>query len=229
MQDPEPRIPFAMFESMFDKTTIAVMGVNPAGRIMLWNSAAMNLFGQDAAQALDRHCYELTQGHDARGNLLCYPNCSVLRMLHLNQIPNDYILRSRDKDGNELLLNVSTLTVDTDSYPLCLHLFHDVRWITEAVQAASDISPKEVPSVSLTARELQILSLMAECHDSHDIANLLHISYATVRNHVQNILDKLGVHSRVEAVVVALQEGLVKKEPCSDKAEHTNKAPFVRR
>lgn len=212
---------------MFEKTTVAVMGVNPAGRIILWNSAAMNLFGQDASQVLDRHCYELTQGQDARGNLLCYPNCSVLRMLRLNQAPNDYILRSHSKNGGELLLNVSTLGIQTDYCPMCVHLFHDVSWITDAVQVPPDISPTEVPPVSLTARELEVLALMTECHDSHDIANLLHISYATVRNHVQNILDKLGVHSRVEAVVVALQEGLVKKEPCSDKADRTNKVPVV--
>ena len=123
MQEPEPSIPFDIFEFMFEKTTVAVMGVNPTGRIVLWNSAATNLFGVNLDQALGRYCYELTQGQDARGNLLCYANCSVLRMLRLNQTPNDYILHSHNTHGDKLILNVCTLAVHTDSCPLWCALF----------------------------------------------------------------------------------------------------------
>jgi len=58
----------------------------------------------------------------------------------------------------------------------------------------------QVPRDPLTKREAEILRLLAEDPDLRKIAVSLHISYATVRNHVQHILGKLGVHSISEAV-----------------------------
>ncbi|MDH4038859.1 MAG: helix-turn-helix transcriptional regulator [Candidatus Krumholzibacteria bacterium] len=59
-------------------------------------------------------------------------------------------------------------------------------------------------SAELTQREREILSLLAEDATLHEIAERLGVSYATVRNHVQHILRKLGVHSILEAVAVFL-------------------------
>jgi DNA-binding NarL/FixJ family response regulator len=56
----------------------------------------------------------------------------------------------------------------------------------------------------LTDREKEILQLLAEDKSLHTIADDLYLSYATVRNHVQHILHKLGVHSILEAVAVYL-------------------------
>ena len=229
MQELVQNIPLATLEAMFEKTAVAVMGVNPAGRIMLWNTAATNLFGYDLSKALNRRCYELTQGEDVRGNLLCCPDCSILRMLRSDKVPNDYLLCTHSITGEDLLLNVSMIAINTDNTPLALHLFHDVRWITDAVRPQPEPSQPKPSSVTLTAREHEILGLMVNGHDSHEMASLLHISYATVRNHVQNILDKLGVHSRVEAVVVAMQERLTEKSTQSSTREQTMRPPATRR
>ncbi len=56
------------------------------------------------------------------------------------------------------------------------------------------------PREMLTQRETEILRLLAEDRDLRNIAVSLHVSYATVRNHIQHILTKLGVHSILEAV-----------------------------
>ena len=56
---------------------------------------------------------------------------------------------------------------------------------------------------SLTQRELDVLRLMAEGLDSHQMAERLHISVTTVRGYVQAVIEKLGAHSRLEAVAVA--------------------------
>jgi DNA-binding NarL/FixJ family response regulator len=69
--------------------------------------------------------------------------------------------------------------------------------------AASQRKPRK-----LTARERQILHLLAEDHDLYTIADELCISYATVRNHIQHILAKLHVHSIMEAVARHLASGL---------------------
>lgn len=61
----------------------------------------------------------------------------------------------------------------------------------------------------LTGRELEILTLVGEGKTSREIADQLYISENTVRNHVRNILDKLGMKSRIEAVNWAHREGLI--------------------
>jgi two-component system nitrate/nitrite response regulator NarL len=60
----------------------------------------------------------------------------------------------------------------------------------------------------LTSRELEVLELLSAGRASEDIAVALHISRNTVRTHVQGILAKLGVHSRLEAAAFASRHGL---------------------
>ena len=64
-------------------------------------------------------------------------------------------------------------------------------------------------SPELTGREIEILGLVGEGKTSKEIADELFISENTVRNHVRNILDKLGLKSRFEAVNWAYREGLI--------------------
>ncbi|MFA9429873.1 response regulator [Egicoccus sp. AB-alg2] len=61
----------------------------------------------------------------------------------------------------------------------------------------------------LTPREREVLRLLAEGASTEDIAARLVISPHTVRNHVRHIIEKLGVHTKLEAVAVATREGLV--------------------
>ena len=62
---------------------------------------------------------------------------------------------------------------------------------------------------SLTAREKEVLRLMAEGVSSRDIATKLGISYATVRTHIRSLDAKLGVHSKVQAIVKARELALI--------------------
>ncbi len=61
----------------------------------------------------------------------------------------------------------------------------------------------------LTPREREVLQALAEGLDSKDIAEKLHITIETERTHMVNILNKLGVHSRLQALVFAARHGLV--------------------
>ena len=61
----------------------------------------------------------------------------------------------------------------------------------------------------LTDRELQVLRLVARGQNNRDIAKALFISENTVKNHVRNILEKLQLHSRMEAVFYAVREKLL--------------------
>jgi DNA-binding NarL/FixJ family response regulator len=62
---------------------------------------------------------------------------------------------------------------------------------------------------SLSVRERQILTLLARGYSNRRIAGSCNLSINTVRTHVQNVLIKLGVHSKLEAVALAVQRGLV--------------------
>jgi DNA-binding NarL/FixJ family response regulator len=63
----------------------------------------------------------------------------------------------------------------------------------------------------LTARELETLALMARGLRNKEIARALHISVQTVKNHVHNILDKMRVHRRRDAVRLAYELGLLRE------------------
>jgi DNA-binding CsgD family transcriptional regulator len=67
--------------------------------------------------------------------------------------------------------------------------------------------------VSLTAREHQVLQLLAEGCSSRQIAEQLRVSLNTARNYTQRLFRKLDAHSRLEAVAVAIRAGLVKRTP----------------
>jgi DNA-binding NarL/FixJ family response regulator len=67
----------------------------------------------------------------------------------------------------------------------------------------------QVPLPRLTERELEVLRLVARGLGNREIAAQLFISENTVKNHVRNILEKLQLHSRMEAVVYAVREKIL--------------------
>jgi DNA-binding NarL/FixJ family response regulator len=68
---------------------------------------------------------------------------------------------------------------------------------------------QQVPTPRLTERELEVLKLVAQGLNNREIAKQLFISENTVKNHVRNILEKLQLHSRMEAVMYAVREKLL--------------------
>jgi len=80
------------------------------------------------------------------------------------------------------------------------------RVIKQFTRAARPEAPKGVDE--LTARELEILRLIADGLSNGEIAGKLYISETTVKTHVTHILQKLDLRDRVQAVVLAYQTGL---------------------
>ncbi|MCD0451209.1 response regulator transcription factor [Actinocorallia sp. API 0066] len=68
---------------------------------------------------------------------------------------------------------------------------------------------QQVPAPRLTDREMEVLRLVARGLGNREIAKELFISENTVKNHIRNILEKLQLHSRMEAVVYAVREKLL--------------------
>jgi two-component system NarL family response regulator len=75
-------------------------------------------------------------------------------------------------------------------------------------RTARDAQPPAAPAPVLTPRELEVLTLVAQGLSNRAVADQLYISENTVKNHVGNILEKLQLHSRTEAVMYAVRRGL---------------------
>jgi DNA-binding NarL/FixJ family response regulator len=84
------------------------------------------------------------------------------------------------------------------------------KLLTEFNSLAKRAEEKQnIPTPRLTDRELEVLKLVAQGMSNREIAGQLFISENTVKNHVRNILEKLHLHSRMEAVVYAVREKLL--------------------
>jgi DNA-binding NarL/FixJ family response regulator len=81
--------------------------------------------------------------------------------------------------------------------------------IAQRVAVARDRQAERAPIEALTARELQVLQALAEGMATPDICDKLFISRNTLRTHVQNIMMKLHVHSKLEAVTVGLRHRII--------------------
>lgn len=77
--------------------------------------------------------------------------------------------------------------------------------LIEDYRQKADVEPYDL----LTAREREVLKLIAEGHTSKEIANLLVISLKTVMGHRSKIMEKLGLHNRTELIKYAVRKGLV--------------------
>jgi len=191
--------------------------VGADGRITLWNRAAERLLGYAAREVLGKPCCLVFAGRDDRGNRVCYDGCQVRALIGMGEGVQSFDMRTRTKNGRPVWLNVSTLALANGkpAGSVTLHLFRDVTATRELLglvheklaAAASDGHPP--PADVLTRREIDVLRLLAAGASTKAMADQLHVSLATVRNHVQNITGKLGVHSRLEAVAHAHRHRLL--------------------
>lgn len=81
------------------------------------------------------------------------------------------------------------------------------------LEVVAQRSPARIGGKScLTSRELEVLRLLADGVSTRQIASFLTLSCHTVRNHINNIMAKLGVHSRLEAVIAGQRLGLLERD-----------------
>jgi DNA-binding CsgD family transcriptional regulator len=99
-----------------------------------------------------------------------------------------------------------------------LVVFVPADWPGEELDAIQPSDEAEDPS-ALSARQLDVLRLVAVGANAAQIAAELSISEATVRTHVKNILERLGAHNRAHAVALAMTQGLL-SEGASSAAEN---------
>jgi DNA-binding NarL/FixJ family response regulator len=113
-----------------------------------------------------------------------------------------YLLK--DSDSSEIVEAIRTVSAGK-------------TWLSPLIEATliDLISGAKVlgEKYTLSGRENDVLRLLARGYSNDQIAGLLGISEGTVKNHVTNIYDKIGVHTRSEAVAWAWEHGVVKVGP----------------
>jgi len=222
-----------LFQAL-SRTNDGAFIINEQHEIIFWNQAAQEILGYTAEEATSHQCYEVLGGRDAQGRTLCQRYCRVAISTAQGQTLPNMDVYALTKDGEGCWINVTTFAVATGDRGLghiIVHLFRDITQkksnerIVEQIAAAIrerghenespefTTTPVEFPSDpifdALTPREQQVLLLLARGLSTNEMASMLSISPATIRNHIQSILGKFNVHSRLEAVAYAYQQGLI--------------------
>jgi PAS domain S-box-containing protein len=211
---PTPDLHRIALDQALERAGDGVAVVNADGRIAFWNRAAERTLGYSAREVLGRPCAEVFAAHDEHDNRLCYPGCQVRTLLGLGESVQSFDMRTRTRTGRPVWINVSVLPVRGEGAerPLIVYLFRDVTASKELLTLVHERlagRPAAEAAEVLTRRELHVLRLMAAGLSTAAMADRLHVSRATVRNHIQHILTKLGVHSRLEAVAYANRHRLL--------------------
>lgn len=222
-------------DSLFETLANAADGafvIDEDQRIVFWNQAAQDILGYRPDEVIGQSCYDILKGRDDKDQVICRHHCHVASTAVTGSSVTSYDTCTRAKSGEMRWINVSILTFpNSDNVaPLVVHLFRDAtqqrqneqfaRQVLGAAERLRESSLSQTISSTLgksrakdlTDREREVLSLLAQGLSTRKIAQSLSISPATARNHVQNILHKLHVHSRLEAVAYAFEHGLVAKE-----------------
>jgi len=198
----------------------AVFAIDGSDRIILWNKPCEDLVGRPARHVLGKRCYDVLCGRDENGNLYCHQGCPVAYQARERR--NDPVRRFEldVETGDGRCRKLSTALFAIPSYHRALTtVVHVLRPAGakaegnvepgEGVEPLAPIASAEGEAVALTVREKEILRCLGQGMTTQTIAGMLSIARVTVRNHVQSILQKLRVHSKLEAVVAAHRGRLV--------------------
>jgi PAS domain S-box-containing protein len=168
------------------KVRVPSFVVDRAGVVTWLNDAASEEFGN-------------LEGHDFSRIIPSGSTEFLKRQLDRTESATDYTTEVLMRDGHRRPAEISSVAIDGGDR--CHAIFGVV--LLRGRQARTQGSPV------LTNRQAEVLALSANGASTVQIAESLHLSQETVRNHVRNILRRLRVHSRVEAVAVAYRDGLL--------------------
>ena len=194
-------------------TAEPAFAVDSQGRILAWNSAAERLFGHQEAHVLNRRCWKVLSGRDAFGNRYCHAGCPLIRMALRNEPINRCDLYFYTAARELQPVGVSTMAFN-GRHPSGLTLVHLLCPLPSLDPFAGISAGKLCPAHEadrLTMRETEVLALVAEGRGTREMADGLGLSTATVRNHIDHVLKKLKVHSRLQAVILAQRLGLIRR------------------
>ncbi len=228
LEYPKPSGSVGELLRMLARSSDGVFATDADQRIVFWSESAEELLQRPAAEVLGKRCYQVIRGRDYENHPFCRSNCPTIRAVRRGtSVPNFDIACPRGDD--QFWLNVSIVPVPGSSRQeaVAIHMFRDVsgrrrserlaqatqaivaQFITDGNEVEEQGGPYPPPDPSLTRRESEVLRLLAASLNTEEMAERLAVSRVTVRNHIQHLLVKLGVHSRLEAILTGSRYGLI--------------------
>lgn len=213
------RVPPPLLDSLA-RSPDPVFVTDRSNRVVLWNKAAEHLLGYTEDEVVSLPCAAVLEGCDVYGNRYCSETCPVTQMAARGETVRHFDLNLKAKDGSTRTVDVTILNLPVPP-PERYYLAHVLQPSAlrlpplpehEAPPRQPLVAARESPDARarrLTPREVEVLGMLAAGHVTPEIAARLSISVMTARNHIQNILDKLEVHSKAEAVAFAFQKRLL--------------------
>jgi DNA-binding CsgD family transcriptional regulator len=177
----------------------ALMAFAPDLRVDAWNDELESLTGIPAGEAIGRPCWEVLGGLDERGAVICHPGCSAARLAREGWPVRSRRILIRTAEGRKLVTMSTIAALNANRGAVGLHLF----------RPTADAGSEPVPESHLTARQHEVLELVAEGGTAKAIATRLGVAEVTVRNHIRAILLQLGCHSQLEALAEARRRRLL--------------------
>ena len=180
-------------------------------RVRAWSAAAQRMLGFSAADVVGQLCYEVVMGRHPEGHPVCSNSCPVTRNARRGRGTASYDVLALSKDGRPryLVSNVLVLRGPRGAF----RVVHMLRESADMPPTRPAIVPapgeEDQPPEALTRRELEVLRLFARGLRLEEIAEELHVSAFTVRNHSTSAQHKLGVRNRLEMVLEGMRRGLV--------------------
>lgn len=208
-------------------TVDGVFAVDANQRIIFWDPGCEELFDRSSQWILGRPCHEVICGKNrTSGEAFCQTGCCIAQIPTGVNVPNNFSIQTTGGDNKPLLLSVNIMLIPSFCKKkwIVTHLLH--RFANQDLLTALDstLRTKQNPetnsmaaslgqceqSVSrLSPREREVLQLLSEGLSTAVIAKRLGVSNVTIRNHLQHIQNKLGVHSQVDTVAYAYRHNLV--------------------
>lgn len=204
--------------------------VDAKQRIIYWDPGCEELFGRSSKWVLGRPCCDVMCGlNPVTGTKFCRRDCCVAKMASGNtsNAPKSFSIKVKDSKGEEIVLSVNIILVPSQCKKgwVVMHLLNrsmtrnflpSIDYAARCGQPASSsysyaasIGQCDDEVSRLTGREAEVLQLLSEGISLPAIGKRLLISLTTVRNHMQHIQKRLGVHSQTEAVAYAYRHNLV--------------------
>lgn len=214
--------------AMLARTADGAFVLDQDGTVVFWNRAAERLLGFRAEEVVGRPCHDVMRGETLSGHALCSASCPIAGRIASGMAVRNFDMQTHTKARRLIWLNVSSLPIPSRKPGrfLAAHLFRDItgqakvrRLVDElrtvlccgasaATAPQADHPPEIPPTFPLSEREREVLRLLGSGQTTKGIADALCISPATVRNHVQHILEKLGAHNRLQALAIVFHPGV---------------------
>lgn len=193
---------------------VATWVSGPDGRIVYANERAEQMLDVSIPEVMGRPCYEMVQGKDASGEPWCKAHCQVEQKVSADQEIEPYTMRVEGEKGEHWVQMLVIPFDNEEAGGTCLaHCAfnvdrqHLIESYLDRIAARTPLNLEREFDLSrsrLSKRETEVLEMLVEDENLYSIAEKLGVSYYTVRNHVQHILGKMGVHSTLEAVAMYL-------------------------